>query len=282
MRALLVVLVAGVSSAAEPVVGAGHAAEQQQPPSTGETTVVAPRGTQQPGWTERRLFPGTRIYVAPAGSATFEFWLENKTPFGKDNRLRTLYELALGLGHRLQLDLYVRTQADGLGAMFLESERLELRWALADWGVIPGNPTVYLEWIRQTAGPMKGEVKLLFGGELSPRVFWGVNLFYERELWGTDQTQEYGVTAGLTFAALPDHFSLGGELRVELVDTRTRRFNPDGIEVLVGPTFAWRPVPAAHVLLVWFLGPELERSAPDAPYAPVFVMQPTLVAGWRF
>ena len=280
--------------AGEPVLGTGNAAEQQSQPveqKPGETVIAAPRGWpeaertgpyQQPDWTERRRFPGTRVYVAPPGAATFEVWLENKTPIGGDNRLRTLYEMSFGLGHRLQLDLYVRTEALGLTPMFIESERLELRWALADWGVLPGNPTLYLEWIRQTTGPMKAELKLLLGGELSSRLYWGFNLFWERELWGTAQANEYGFTGGVSYSVIASQFSIGAEARVELVDTRNTRFNPDSIEVLVGPTFVWRPIPQANVLLVCFVGPELERAAAGDPYKAAFVMQPTLVAGWRF
>ena len=298
--------------AAEPVVGAGDAAADQtsvqpersrepdqpdhssvQPDATKktETTVVGERAWdeqstvgpyQQPKWTDRRRFPGVRLYVAPPGAATFEFWLEVKTPFGGDSRVRTLYELAFGLGHHLQLDLYVRTQSEGTQPMFIESERVELRWALADWGVLPGNPTLYLEWIRQTDGPNKAELKALFGGELSPRLFWGLNLFFERELWGFEQGHEYGFTAGLTYSLRDSKLSLGGEARVELVDTRTTRFTPLGIELLVGPSVSWRPVPAAHVLLVWYVGPELSRDDGTAPFRAAFVMQPTLVGGWRF
>jgi hypothetical protein len=287
-------LLSFAAHAGDPVIGTGDAAAQQAqpPPIPGppQTTVQAPRvwgeseksgPYHQPGWSERRRFPGTRVYVAPAGSASFEFWLENKTPVGGDNRLRTLYEIALGLGHRLQLDLYVRTEVDGQGPMFLESERLEVRWALADWGVIPGNPTLYLEWIRPTDGPMKGELKLLLAGELSPRLYWGFNLFFERELWGTQQVNEYGFTGGLSYSLFDSKLSLGLETRLELVDVRDRRFSPDEIEVLIGPTLAWRPVPQANLLLVWFLGPGLER-APGEVYKASFVMQPTLVAGWKF
>ena len=255
-----------------------------------ETTVVGERHDEetlvgayrQPKWTDRRRFPGVRLYVAPPGTATAEFWLETKTPIGSDARIRTMYELSFGLGHRLQLDLYLRTQSEGTGPMEIESERVELRWAFADWGVLPGNPTLYLEWIRQTSGPNKAELKLLLGGALGHRVFWGVNLFFERELWGFDQAHEYGATAGLTWSLLDSELSLGGEARVELVDTRTSRFSPLGVELLVGPTVSWRPVPSAHLLLVWYVGPELERADSAASLAARFVMQPTLVGGWRF
>ncbi|MFT3835582.1 MAG: hypothetical protein QM723_01120 [Myxococcaceae bacterium] len=121
---------------------------------------------RQPEWTETRHFPGTRVFVAPP-SATFEWWLENKTPFdGGDMRWRSMWEMSFGLGHRLQLDFYLRTEQFGEKPAYLESERVELRYAFADWGKIPGNPTLYLEWIRQETGPMRGEVKLLFGGDL--------------------------------------------------------------------------------------------------------------------
>ncbi len=43
-----------------------------------------------------------------------------------------------------------------------------------------------------------------------------------------------------------------------------------------------RPLPAAHVLLVWFVGPAFERAAPPAPRTGHALMQPTLVVGWRF
>ena len=292
---LLLLIVASVAFGAQPVVGTGAEAEKQaQPvvlPATPETTVEAPRGWdesvregeyQQPKWSERRRFPGTRTYVAPPGSASFEVWLENKTPIGGDNRLRTLYEISFGLGHRLQLDLYLRTEADGQGPMYVESERLELRYAFADWGVIPGNPTLYLEWIRQTTGPMKAELKLLLGGELSSRLYWGFNLFWERDLWGTPQTNEYGFTGGLSYSLRDSKFSLGAEARVELVDTRRRRFDPESVEVLVGPTMVWRPISAANILLVWFVGPEFAKADAASSYQATFVLQPTLVAGWKF
>lgn len=291
---LLLILVSAAASGGEPVVGAGEAAAERAQPvapaaAPPETRIEGSRDWDesaregeyhQPKWTERRRFPGTRVYVAPTGSASFEAWLENKTPIEGENRLRSLYEVAFGLGHHLQLDLYVQTEADGDKPMYLESERLELRWALADWGVIPGNPTLYLEWIRQTTGPMKAELKLLLGGELSSRLYWGFNLFWERELWGSAQAQEYGFTGGVSYALLDSKFSLGAEARIELVDTRTRRFNPDSMEFLAGPTLCWRPIPQANVLLVWFVGPEFTRGTAD--YTAAFVLEPTLVAGWKF
>ncbi len=299
MRALLLALwLFATASLAQPVVGVGDAAEQHATPAAdagapapNQTTVVGERWGEaervgpygQPRWTDRRRFPETRVYVAPPGSATFEFWLEPKVPFdGGDLRLRSLYEMSFGLGYRLQLDLYLRFEHNGTDPVQLESERVELRWALADWGVLPGNPTLYLEWIRPTAAPQRLEFKLLFGGAFTDRLYWGANLFWERELWGGPQEAEYGATVGLSYSLLDSKFSLGGEARLELVDHRNTRFNPDSVEVFLGPSISWRPIPNAHVLLVAFLGPELARNEVNAPLTGGLIFQPTLVMGWRF
>jgi len=283
--------------AADPAPLAPEAArESAEPPAPPErpvpaTTVSEPRVWPdaqpvgpygQSAWSDRRLFPGTRVYVAPPG-ATFEWWLENKTPFNGDPlRWRSLWELSFGLGHRLQLDLYLRTEQLGEGPMRLESERVELRYALADWGRLPGNPTLYLEWIRQEAGPMRGEVKLLLGGNVTERLYWGLNFFFERDLYGAQQGQEYGLNAGLSYSLLASKLSLGAEVQLELEDAKGHHGDPDSIEVLAGPSLAWHPVKGAHLLLVWFLGPAFERASPSDARGAHGLMQPTLVAGWRF
>jgi hypothetical protein len=300
MRLLFMLLaVTSLPALAQPVVGVGDAAEQSAatptpvatPPAPNETTVVEGRWKEgalggsynQPGWTERRRFPETRVYVAPAGTATFEVWAEPKVSLvGNDVRLRTMYEASFGLGHHLQLDLYLRLESNGTSAVELESERIELRWALADWGVLWGNPTLYLEWIRYTSAPQRLELKLLLGGQFTDRLYWGANLFWERELWGGPQEAEYGVTLGLSYSLLDSKFSLGAEARLELVDHRDTRFNPDSLELLVGPSITWRPVPNAHLLLVAFIGPELGRDAPGRPLTGGTNFQPEVVLGWRF
>jgi hypothetical protein len=296
MRLLLLFSVSlSLFARAQPVVGAGDAARDSATspaePTPHQTTVTDTRPPDdstlvgpyhQPKWTERRRFPETRVYVAPAGAATAEFWFEPKLSMNGDPvRLRTMYELSFGLGYRLQLDLYLRLQHDGVDPMRVESERVELRYALADWGVLWGNPTLYLEWIRPTAEPQRLELKLLLGGDITDRLFWGANLFWERELWGGPQESEYGATFGLSYA-VDRAFGLGVEARAEFVDHRTTRFNPDGIELLVGPSISWRPIDKAHVLLVAFVGPELSRAEGATTHATVGVFQPNLVFGWRF
>jgi len=238
----------------------------------------------QPRWTARRRFPTTRLYVVPPGTAQFEAWLETKTPFGDpgDTRFRSLYELELGLGHRLQLDLYLETLQQGTEAWAVSSEKAELRYAFADWGVLPGNPTVYLEWTRQHEGPHKGEIKLLLGDEFAPRWHWGVNLVFERELGGAAQGHEYAVTGAVSYTVWDQIFSVGAEAKVEGVDVRGHRFDFNGYEFLAGPSLQWRPVRHSHLDLVALFGVETERADASSPFGTQALFEPTLVVGWEF
>ena len=242
----------------------GHVPSYKAPPKyqtvvRGEIQDNDPIGEYgQPRWTAWRLFPTTRVYVVPAGTVQLEFWLDTLLPFSDPDevRFRGLYELEIGLGHRLQLDLYLRTEQKGYqGKLELESEKLELRWALADWGVIPGNPTLYLELSRFTEGPMTLEAKVLLGGNLASRTHWGVNLVFERDLGGTHLYNQYGVTAGLSYVVLDRTFSLGAELQFESADGgRNDRGSLSEAKLLAGPSLQWRPVPPVHVDLVALFG----------------------------
>ena len=68
---------------------------------------------EQPQWTTFRRFPSTRIYLqTPPGGVQFEQWFEfrKKKDNGGDDETRVRQELEFGLGHRLQLDLYMREE----------------------------------------------------------------------------------------------------------------------------------------------------------------------------
>ncbi|MFM9028577.1 MAG: hypothetical protein ACKOQ6_11365, partial [Bacteroidota bacterium] len=106
----------------------------------------------QPVWSTFRKFPTTRIYVqVPTGAAMYEKWMEIRDYRGdKPTEIRMRDEFALGLGKRLELDLYLHTVHVSNGAASTFQWRAfswELRYALADWGKIFGNPTLYFEYI---------------------------------------------------------------------------------------------------------------------------------------
>jgi hypothetical protein len=260
-------------------------------PALGETTVRAERTLReeerigayaQPRWTAARRFPTTRIYVVPEGTLSLAWWLQTKKRIdpSRDVRFRSLYEVELGLGHRLQLDLYLETEQRNAGAWGISREKVELRYALADWGVLPGNPTLYLEWIRAQSGVHAGELKALVGGELWRGWHWGANAVFEHELGGK-HANEYALTGAVARTLVDEKLSLGGELKLEAADEGPRRFAFLAYEVLAGPSLQWRPVPAAHIDLVALFGVELERASPGTPFQSAFVTEPMLVVGWE-
>jgi hypothetical protein len=232
----------------------------------------------QPRWTAQRRFPSTRIYVRPAGTAGFEWWLEQKLDLADLDqvRYRSQYELELGLGHRLQSDIYLQTEQNGHhGAWQLAAEKLELRWALGNWGAIPLNPTLYVELTRQHEAPPKVELKALVGEELAARVHFGLNVVFEHEL-GAALENEYAISTGISYSIADELFSLGAEVKLETVDVSGERLTFENWELLGGPSLSWSPVPPMHVLFVALFGNETE----GAQHTPLF--EPTLILGWEF
>jgi hypothetical protein len=198
---------------------------------------------QQPRWTATRRFPTTRVYVVPEGKVEFEYWL--RPTFNRDGTvdIRSLWELEFGLPYRFQLDLYLRTDQTGDESEFLWGQQVELRWALADWGVIWGNPTLYLEWVGLEQRPDKIEPKLLLGGEIVPRWHWGVNLVAEIEMGG-EQEHEYQLTGGVSYAIIDSRLALGIETIFQLTDTKEDRGDFEE-SFLIGPSIQVRPLPQA-------------------------------------
>lgn len=161
-------------------------------------TKVGPYG--QPLWTTIRMFPSTRVYVMnPPGTAMYEKWFDIRQRRNGPAQIRMRDEFTFGLGKRLQLDLYSHTVYDGYNGSKLFKWRgfsWEFRYALADWGKIWGNPTLYYE-MKMLDGRWGIEPKLLLGDRIGKRGVWGLNAIYEANLGGTkeEQEREYAYTA---------------------------------------------------------------------------------------
>jgi hypothetical protein len=239
---------------------------------------------KQPRWSAKRRFPTTRIYVVPEGKMGLEWWLEAKSESndGEPTRIRNQYEFEMGLGHRLQFDIYLAMQQMGIDqAMQLHREKMELRYAFADWGEVWGNPTIYLEFIRQHEGPPKGEAKLLLGGEITSRLHWGTNLVYETELLGEEHENEYKITYAISYTLADEIVSLGAEAVAETVDVKEERFGFRENELLIGPSLSWHPQPPMSIMLLPLVGAALHRPE-SAPSSNNFLIQTMFIAGWEF
>ena len=155
---------------------------------------------KQPAWTLVRKFPSTRVYVmVPPNNIMYEKWFDIRQRRNGPTQVRMRDEFAFGLGKRLELDLYLHTVYDGVSGDRTFGWRgfsWEVRYALADWGKIWGNPTLYFEH-KFLNGREGIEPKLLLGDKIGRRGIWGFNAIYEANLGGNKEQQEreYAYTA---------------------------------------------------------------------------------------
>jgi len=251
-------------------------------------------GYEQPRWTVRRPFSVSRVYVNPSGYAEFNFFFTPEFALAEpsDAGITSEYELEVGLGKRLQFDLYLVTGQMGWGGPFgVVEEKLELRYAFADWGEIWGNPTLYFEWAHghapigadtlnesasvstdDTAGggttteiefrefessPTEIEPKLLLGGNMGDALFGAANFVYEQPIGGGESEREFGLSGGLAYLAVDPELFLGGDVESEM---ELEEGEVHEVGAFAGPSVQWYPSEPVHVGFSALFGTELEKE----------------------
>ena len=226
----------------------------------------------QPQWTTFRRFPSTRVYLqTPPDGVQFEQWVQfrNSRETGKSDETRLSQELEFGLGHRVQLDLYMNQLhvRDGVDSTYEWSGyAAEIRYALADWDEIWGNPTLYLEYIfndQNHDGADGIELKILFGGEFAPGWHWGANLIHERTLTNFDDSvYEYSVTGSVSRTIVDEIFSAGVTAAYTYESGPGDPHREYSSEIMLGPSFQFIPHPRAAINLepLWGLTSESKRT----------------------
>ncbi len=229
----------------------------------------------QPRWTTHRRFGETRVYVIPKGMVDFEYWLIPKTPKEGSTDFKSQYEVEFGLPGRIQLDLYAVAHKSGYqdGGYAIDEQKTEVRWALADWGKIFGNPTLYVEWNEVSAAPDHLEAKLLLGGQITSAWHWGSNLVWEHEVSGPKENSNEWTT-GISYTVRDSKFGLGMETQLALVNSLVAGGHRGDFEkeFLIGPSIQFRPLPQMHIDFAPLFG-----VTTAAPRAKTFV-----VLGWEF
>lgn len=228
----------------------------------------------QPRWTAHRRFSETRVYVIPEGMADFEFWLIPKVrKNGKPSSFAAQYEVEFGLPGRVQIDLYAVSNKTGKdGPMTFDEQKYEIRWALADWGKIFGNPTLYAEWKAESDAPDHVEAKLLLGGQITSGWHWGSNFVYEHEIAGAkEDSREW--TTGLSYSARDSKVGVGVETQLARIsEVNHGKREHTGTEFFLGPSLQFRPSPRSHLDIAPLFG-----LTKDSVRMKMFV-----VFGWEF
>lgn len=240
---------------------------QPPPAPLSQDTAVGPYN--QPQWTTARTFGASRVYVLPPGRVEFvHFW----TPEFKDGDVAHAFreEVEIGLPYRLQLDLYQNWGIDERARSFYKGSSVELRYALANWGKIPLNPTLYAEWYFNDAAADAYELKLLLGETFARRWNWAGNITFEQETGGERET-EIAVSAALSYALIDRKLNIGVEALGEHVTAKGSRSDAE-IEFLIGPTVNVHPTRNSFITLSPLFG-----TTGDSPTAEIFVL-----AGFQF
>jgi hypothetical protein len=215
--------------------------------------------TGRPEWTSARRFPTTRVYIQqdPWQVGVAAWWrYRNKRDNSSISRLTG--EVEIGLPHRLQLDLYYDMAVDGDSRSRTEDFAAEIRYALADWGKIPMNPTLYAEykWVEEGADVV--ELKLLLGDQFGKGWHYGINFVWEKEIGG-ERTTEWQIVGGLSKTLLDGKFGLGAEFKYVNESVTDNRTHPEH-KFHVGPSAQWRITDQLHISASALIG--LNREAP--------------------
>ena len=211
---------------------------------------------KEPEWVQNRRFSNTRVYIQQdPWEVGFEQWFRVRTYDHGRVTQRSQTEIEIGLPYRMQLDVYQNMLCDNTGGGWQqEEEAFELRYAFADWGVIPGNPTLYLEYTLSNHGSDLIEPKILLGDNFGNGWHWGLNIINEHELWG-ERTTEWRVSGGISRTLVDSVLSVG-------IEGQWAHANDSKSEGLIGPSIQWRPTANTHLDLVALAG--LTNSSPNA------------------
>ncbi len=223
----------------------------RKPPFSEDTLVGE---NKQPEWTTRRRFPTTRIYVQqPPGAWGLAQWWRMDDSKAQNPRHRFRTEAEFGIARRTQFDVYLDSIYTREETFYYQDLAMEIRYALADWGKLPLNPTLYFEWkfVDADQGPDVFESKLLLGDAIKGW-HYGFNLVLEQEV-GDARTTEYQVSQALGYTIRDRAWSVGEEFKYVNESEKDARSESEN-KYSVGPSLQYRPTDASHVDLVALFG----------------------------
>ena len=240
-------------------------------------------------FSEARFTPNVTAYVLPPWTFAFNTIYEGDAfRHSPPDNLFT-QELEMGLPHRFGIATEGKFERfDGGGGPSTIS--VEMRYAFADWGKIPLNPTIFGEYkfgvgtIRHEEGPPPPpgeaeaesgppkvpnayEFRLLLADEFFQRVEWAANFFFEMEPTG-DRGREWGVAQSIITPVLLPHEQLkvGVEMEYKNFTVKDTRGSPENIFV-IGPTVSFRTSKSTH-----FDVSALAGCTDDSPAVKVFAV----------
>jgi hypothetical protein len=255
----------------------------------------------QPRWSARGRFSAdTDVYVLPPYSFYVDLDYHGTFPRRGFSDHLFIQEFEIGLPYRLQLayELYQEVQNGHSQVPFM---LIEGRYALANWGKIPLNPTLLAEYSFGTgkqypvqpgsnkeseAGddqqdtsdtgdqvrretkknvPNAYELRLLLGQEIAKCVQFATNIFFDQDLSG-DREREVGFSTAASYAIRAEALKIGLETSYRNVSQPGNRRNAKNI-FEIGPSFTVKPSPHTRIDIAPLIG-----TTYDSPHLELFAI----------
>jgi hypothetical protein len=258
---------------------------------------------RQPRWSARGRFSAdTDVYVLPPFS--FYLDLDYRGTFPRQGKPDHLFvqEFELGLPYRFQLAFELNEESQN-GQRQIPFSTIEGRYALADWGRIPLNPTLFAEYSwgigkeypvqpgenkeREDEGkdeadeegddvadivrkktkhvPDSWEARLLLGQEIARNFEFAANLFYDQDTGG-DREREMGFSTAASYALRGEALKVGFETSYRNVSQHGERSKAKNI-FEIGPSFAFKPSPHTRLDVAPLAG-----VTNDSPHLEIFTI----------
>lgn len=237
---------------------------------------------EQPRWTARgRFTSNTDVYVLPPWAFFVDLDYSLTIPkHGGDKTHLFTQEFELGLPWRTMLAYENSYEVTKLKSQITE-QTIEARLALADWGKIPLNPTLFAEYhfgvgkeyeedeeedeIESSDIPDAVEVRLLLAEQIAPRLQWALNLFHEWETAG-EREQESGFDQSFSYAIRDEWLRAGIEMQFIRATKAGERSEPEW-EFDIGPSITVKPCSATRLDVATLFG-----TTDDSPAASIYAI----------
>ena len=232
----------------------------------------------QPAWAERSRFSSTTsVYVlSPNEVFAGNLWEADFRQHSKTLNDLT-QEIDFGLPHRLEIGVENELGLAGSDA-YETSVTAEVRYAFANWNVIPLNPAISAEYIFGVGKSVKDAtsdrdlrrqqnavaVRLLLGQNFGDHFGYGMNVGVEQDV-SHDSGREFDISQSVAYGAMKGQFEFGAEMRY--VHDTSQRSSGDKDELVIGPTIGWKPTRQLRISAAPLLG-----CTGDSPRLAMFVL----------
>jgi hypothetical protein len=232
----------------------------------------------QPRWSARgRFSSSTDIYVLPPYEFNIDLDYTGTIPKHGETRNLFTQEFELGLPYRFQI-AYENNFVLQKEHSQVTRQTIEGRYALADWGKLPLNPTLFAEYhfgVGKDYGEDEDdapkrisdaiELRLLLGEQFGRNYQWALNIFHEFETGG-ELERETGFSQALVYAICDEYLKVGLEMQFIRRTNAETQYRPE-YEFDIGPSFIWKPSALTRLDVAALFG-----TTSDSPALSIYVV----------